>query len=192
MATRALLAEVLDEPPDQLDRALASLVHEELIKVSSLGLRLTPAGRAAADSVSLQEQIALPAGLIDEVYESFEAVNTRCKTLVSHWQVREVAGEMVPNDHADAEYDRVIIDGIHAIYRAVKPALLALSGAQPRIHAYPRRFERALEQIGAGDLRYLAAPMLESFHTVWFELHEELIRLSGRTRADEAAAGRAD
>jgi len=28
-------------------------------------------------------------------------------------------------------------------------------------------------------------------HTLWFELHEELIHLTGRTRAGEAAAGRA-
>ncbi|TVQ44894.1 MAG: hypothetical protein EA371_12805 [Gammaproteobacteria bacterium] len=192
MASRTLLAEVLDELPDQLDEGLTRLVHAELVKESKLGLRLTPAGKDAADSVFWEQQTTLPPGLIDEVYASFEAVNTRCKTLVSQWQVREVDGETVPNDHSDAEYDQAIIDGIHAIYRAVKPALVGLAEALPRISAYPRRFERALEQIGAGDLRYLAAPMLESFHTVWFELHEELIRLSGRTRADEAAAGRAD
>jgi hypothetical protein len=34
--------------------------------------------------------------------------------------------------------------------------------------------------------------MIDSFHTVWFELHEDLIGLLGRTRAEEAAAGRAD
>ncbi len=34
--------------------------------------------------------------------------------------------------------------------------------------------------------------MIDSYHTVWFELHEELIALSGLTREDEAAAGRAD
>ncbi len=33
--------------------------------------------------------------------------------------------------------------------------------------------------------------MVDSYHTLWFELHEELIQALGRTRADEAAAGRA-
>ena len=37
----------------------------------------------------------------------------------------------------------------------------------------------------------MAHPLRDSYHTVWFELHEELIRLSGRNRASEAAAGRA-
>jgi pyruvate,orthophosphate dikinase len=34
----------------------------------------------------------------------------------------------------------------------------------------------------------LAAPLKDSYHTVWFELHEELIILSGRSRADVEAA----
>jgi pyruvate,orthophosphate dikinase len=33
--------------------------------------------------------------------------------------------------------------------------------------------------------------MIDSYHTVWFELHEDLIGLAGLSRADEAAAGRA-
>jgi pyruvate,orthophosphate dikinase len=36
----------------------------------------------------------------------------------------------------------------------------------------------------------LSAPLKDSYHTVWFEMHEELILLCGRNRADEAAAGR--
>ena len=49
----------------------------------------------------------------------------------------------------------------------------------------------ALGKIRAGDLRYVAAPDLESYHSVWFELHQDLIGLLGTTRAREAAAGRA-
>jgi hypothetical protein len=40
--------------------------------------------------------------------------------------------------------------------------------------------------------RYVAAPLIDSYHTVWFEFHEELLQATGRTRAKEAAAGRAD
>ena len=39
--------------------------------------------------------------------------------------------------------------------------------------------------------RYVASPRVDSYHSVWFELHEDLILLAGRTRADEVAAGRA-
>ena len=43
----------------------------------------------------------------------------------------------------------------------------------------------------AGDQRYVASPRVDSYHGVWFELHEDLIALAGRRRADEVAAGRA-
>ena len=42
-----------------------------------------------------------------------------------------------------------------------------------------------------GDGRYVASPRVDSYHGVWFELHEDLIQLAGRTREEEAAAGRA-
>jgi pyruvate,orthophosphate dikinase len=37
----------------------------------------------------------------------------------------------------------------------------------------------------------MAAPLIDSYHTVWFELHEDLIFLANTTRAEEAAQGRA-
>jgi hypothetical protein len=37
----------------------------------------------------------------------------------------------------------------------------------------------------------VASPRVDSYHSVWFELHEDLIRLAGRTRSAETAAGRA-
>ena len=43
----------------------------------------------------------------------------------------------------------------------------------------------------AGDGKYVASPRVDSYHSIWFELHEDLILLAGRNRADEVAAGRA-
>jgi hypothetical protein len=45
---------------------------------------------------------------------------------------------------------------------------------------------RALELIDAGELRFVAQPLVDSYHTVWFELHEGLLRLAGRGRGDLA------
>ena len=74
---------------------------------------------------------------------------------------------------------------------SVRSRLAVITGeTAPRLGSYARRFHAALEALQAGDPRYLASPMVESYHTLWFELHEELIQLLGRTRAEEAAAGR--
>jgi hypothetical protein len=36
---------------------------------------------------------------------------------------------------------------------------------------------------------WLARPLIDSYHTVWFELHEELILATGRTRGTDDAQG---
>ena len=60
-----------------------------------------------------------------------------------------------------------------------------------RLDGYRRRLERAMSAVAGGDQRFIASPRVDSYHSAWFELHEELILLAGRTRADEVAAGRA-
>jgi pyruvate,orthophosphate dikinase len=60
----------------------------------------------------------------------------------------------------------------------------------PRFGIYRPRLSRALERVRAGDTSFMARPVIDSYHTVWFELHEDLIAITGRTRAAEAAAGR--
>jgi pyruvate,orthophosphate dikinase len=60
-----------------------------------------------------------------------------------------------------------------------------------RYARYLARLDRAARLAADGDPRYVASPRVDSYHSVWFELHEDLILLSGRTRAEEVAAGRA-
>jgi pyruvate,orthophosphate dikinase len=42
-----------------------------------------------------------------------------------------------------------------------------------------------------GNAAYVARPIIDSYHPVWFELHEDLIALAGLSRLEEAEAGRA-
>jgi hypothetical protein len=37
--------------------------------------------------------------------------------------------------------------------------------------------------VQAGDAAYFAAPMIASYHTVWFELHEDLLATLGIARS---------
>ena len=67
----------------------------------------------------------------------------------------------------------------------------AARGGLPGLAGYRVRLGRAAEAAKAGDGRFVASPRVDSYHGIWFELHEDLIQLAGRTRADEVAAGRA-
>jgi len=111
------------------------------------------------------------------------------KQIVTDWQMRPVGGQLVINDHRDRRHDEMVVDRLRRADATASAALVPLTTALPRFEVYPRRLRRAVELVGGGDQSMVAAPVKDSYHTVWFELHEELIILSGRTRADEEAAG---
>jgi hypothetical protein len=49
----------------------------------------------------------------------------------------------------------------------------------------------ALDRVRAGETAWLTRPLIDSYHTVWFELHEELILAVGLTREEAARSGNA-
>ncbi len=95
------------------------------------------------------------------------------------------------NDHADAGYDAAVLDRLAGLATDADGWLGSVEAKAPRYGAYRRRLADAAARAAAGDHRYVASPRVDSYHGVWFELHEDLILLGGRTRADEVAAGRA-
>ena len=68
---------------------------------------------------------------------------------------------------------------------------LAARSRAPAAGALRRAARPAAEAAAAGNGKFVASPRVDSYHGAWFELHEDLILLAGRTRADEVAAGRA-
>jgi pyruvate,orthophosphate dikinase len=112
------------------------------------------------------------------------------KDTVTAWQLRDAEAQVV-NDHSDAEYDKQVLDRLAALHTDATGWLTPLESGSPRLAGYRLRLDRALEQATGGDGRFVASPRVDSYHGIWFELHEDLIRLAGRTREDEVAAGRA-
>ncbi len=105
------------------------------------------------------------------------------------WQMRD---PQTPNDHTDAEYDEGVLErlaAIHADASGVARADRADDRSFPRLRR--RGSDRAFEAAKGGDGRFVASPRVDSYHGIWFELHEDLIQLAGRTREEESAAGRA-
>jgi len=124
--------------------------------------------------------------------DGFVRHDAQVKEAVTAWQLRPIGGQQVINDHADADYDTQVLASLRAIHHQVLEELTAFGGAVARGPAsYLARLDRAMREAVAGDHRFVASPRVDSYHTVWFELHEYLIRLAGRARADEVAAGRA-
>ena len=165
----------------------ASLIAAGLVAEGKLGLKLTDAGKAAATDAWASERAAADAGTLEQVYAAFDPVNAGFKTLVGRWQLRDGA----PNDHSDAAYDAAVLAELAAVDAAIGPLIAGAAAQVPRLVCYADGLAAARARVEAGEARWFAAPIIDSYHTLWFELHEELIQLTGRSRAAEAAAGRA-
>jgi pyruvate,orthophosphate dikinase len=179
-ATHEALGAAVEADPTA---AIAKLEAVGLVESTKLGYRATDLGRSRADELYAYER-EQAGGVIDDVYESFVPINDDIKQIVTDWQMRQVGGELTVNDHSDRRHDERVIARLRRTHAKVSTALAPLSDALNRFDLYPRRLRRALALIGEGDHSMLAAPLKDSYHTVWFELHEELIILSGRNRAD--------
>jgi pyruvate,orthophosphate dikinase len=168
--------------------ALADLAAREIV-TGGPQYRITKDGKEALAGLVAKEREGVDQNALSATYHDFDAVNTALKAAITAWQIRE---DGTPNDHTDPDYDGKVIDKIHRVHRRFGPVLDRTIEIVPRLAQYRVRFDGALDKIDEGDAAYVARPILDSYHTVWFEYHEELIGLLGLSRAEEAAAGRAE
>jgi pyruvate,orthophosphate dikinase len=180
------VAVALAASPDAVDEVLKSLPPPWIGKAPR-GLHVTPEGRAWLSGQLKAERDGVDRGAADRLYQDFMALDKSFKQLVTDWQIRLVDGNRVANDHADTAYDSAIrarIADFHQATLALLPRALTLL---PRLKPFATRLARAASAIAAGDGSMIASPLKDSYHTIWFELHEELIHLAGRDRAIEEA-----
>ena len=173
---------------DEVTRHLQALLGSGYCQETAGRYRLTPSGREQLDRLLQAERQSLDTAVLAAQYENFVPLNNDYKQLIHAWQIRQ--GK--PNDHTDVYYDSTVIERIYALHKRFMPLLDVLVVKAPRLAPYPGRFSAALDKVRGGDTSWLTKPMIDSHHTVWFELHEDLIGLAGHTRQAEAEAGRAD
>jgi len=190
-ATSANLADALLSSPERVQPLLDQLVVDGLAASVAGAYRLTEAGtaRAAGFVAADRERWGVEAAIA--ALDAFLALDARMKETVTAWQLRTSEGEPVVNDHSDAGYDRAVLERLAALHADAAAWLEPLASACPRLGGYRPRLARALERALAGDPKFVASPRVDSYHGIWFELHEDLIQLAGRTRAQEVEAGRA-
>jgi hypothetical protein len=121
---------------------------------------------------------------VAEANAAFETLNVALKQLMTDWQLITVAGQKIANDHSDAAHDARIIDRLGALHGKAEPVLARLEAAIPAVGFYRGALLEALERAEDGDIAWVSDAGLESYHTLWFELHEELIRALGGRRTD--------
>jgi pyruvate, orthophosphate dikinase len=179
---------VLGAEVESIRRAFEQYRAKGWLESTVRGWRLTPAGRQAASTMVAQERTALDAATLTALYEEFCKANAELKATMTAWQLR---ADGTPNDHGDKAYDQTVIARLSLLHARTQSIIERIARAAPRLAHYRRRLAHALEKARQGEAAYVARPIIDSYHTVWFELHEDLMAINGLTRAAEAQAGRA-
>ena len=146
-------------------------------------LRLSPEGRGRLEVLLADERSHVDTAAVLAAYGEFRSVNAEFKALVTDWQLKD--GQ--PNTHEDTGYDAAVLARLDDIHRRATPTIAAVATQLPRLSRYSVKLQTALDNIHAGETMWLARPLIDSYHTVWFELHEELILATGRTRETDDA-----
>jgi pyruvate, orthophosphate dikinase len=182
------IADAVRARADDVCPVVEALVSEGVVESSAGAYKLTESGRSRADELLARERDAWGIDNATAALDAFLDIDHRVKDVVTDWQMRDA---QTVNDHADADYDAAVLDLLVAVHADAMAWLGPLEAKVPRLADYGFRLGRAIEGAQGGDGRFVASPRVDSYHGIWFELHEDLIQLAGRTRDEESAAGRA-
>lgn len=107
---------------------------------------------------------------LEAIYERFDKENSIFKRIVSEWQAERD--------------DQKALEGLEGVHIRISEIFQELSRLIPRYEIYPSRFNKALKNFKDGKTEYLAKYSVDSYHTIWFELHEDLLNLLGKEREE--------
>jgi hypothetical protein len=178
-ATTDELAAALDMAPQEVEARLRTLQADGLAIERATGRRpgwmISPAGRDAHAVQASQHVTAEVRAEILQHYKRFLKVNDPVKEVCTIWQTT-----------SDEERRLDLLAELHALHEQASPVVASTGEAIPRFGRYGERLAAALER-AARDPRYVVSPLVDSYHTVWFECHEDFLVTLGRNRHDEGS-----
>jgi hypothetical protein len=186
LATAEQLADVTGQPAADVAANLEKAVADGSVMAARGSNMITPAGRELLDGVYPQAFAGLRADPgVTAAIEAFETgVNKQVLKLTTDWQTVEVDGQRVPNDHGDGDYDAGVIDKLGRVIDRTAAVLHPIADADPLVDRFLERIGTALTRAEGGDTAYVSGVRVDSVHTVWFQMHEHLLRLTGRERPE--------
>ncbi|MEW1615605.1 MULTISPECIES: transcriptional regulator [unclassified Streptomyces] len=169
-----------DVESELIDLAVAGLVTHASGDFGGWGL--SEEGRAA-DAERIAEELAAAGARerVTAVFDQFLVLNPELLDLCTAWQTRTADGTMTMNDHSDRAYDAKVLDRFTEFHQRAEPLCAELSGVLLRFRRYPVRLADALTRARTGSLEYVT-DSTSSYHTVWFQLHEDLLATLGLPR----------
>lgn len=148
------------------------------------GWTLTDTGRAEGERRLAEELDATGAEPeVRAAHDTFAALNARFLSTLTRWQIRPQPWDrLAANDHDDPVWDGRVLDELASYRLRLAPLCARLAAALDRFAGYDDRFGAALDRAEAGSFSWVDGVGVESCHTVWIQLHEDLLATLGLER----------
>lgn len=174
-----MVAERAMAPVPDVEAILGRLERQGLVEfmdfAGSGGWTLTEPG-CDRDAALHAEEMAEPGvrRVVDEVATAFERINPRMVRAVTDWQLATAAERNTVRAHTIAELDD--------LYMHLDDLIFPVVAVAPRYSRCPRQFGAAVTRAREGHDDAIAGVGTLSCHTVWAELHQDLVSGLGRER----------
>jgi hypothetical protein len=148
------------------------------------GWALTGTGRAENERrLAAELERTATRSTVVAAHDVFVALNARFLAAVTNWQIRpKEADSLAANDHTDSRWDERVVDDLRNLGSGLGPMCEQLTAALPRFAGYAERYSMAVDRVDRGERAWVAQPKIDSCHTVWMELHEDLLATLGLER----------
>lgn len=160
-----------DAESELIDLAVAGLVTFE--RGGFGGWSMTAAGKAAdADRISAELDAAGARPAVIAAYQRFLELNPEVLDICTAWQTI---------DRADPTREARVLARLVDVDERAEDVLAGLTAAVSRFGRYRVRLATALARVRAGEPEFVVYD-LDAYHTVWFQLHEDLLATLGIPR----------
>lgn len=160
---------------------VTTLMEAGLVVRAPRGVRVTSEGRQA-HAVWARVTSGETEAVVERAYKRFLVLNPELLRLCTEWQVRPNGAT---NDHTNPEYDWALFDRLSSVDDRVGPLVAGVARAVDRFGSYRKRLREARQNIENGAPDWFTSPRIDSYHTVWMQLHEDLLLALGKERASE-------
>jgi hypothetical protein len=156
------------------------LIEIDLVVRRGAMVTLSPSGRDLHSDWARYADDSAARAAAQALFDGFDELNQELLVVCSAWQVMPGG---VPNDHRDAAYDWNVISRLERLHERSAPRIRRLARDASRFAVYDPRLRDALRRVvdeGAAD--WFTSPRVDSYHTVWNQLHEDLLLALGIPR----------
>ncbi|SCW34380.1 PEP-utilising enzyme, mobile domain [Sphingobium faniae] len=166
---------IIGVPTEILPGHVDALASRDLLATEGL-IMLTERGTQAVEAQYAREREAF-AGLEDQVINDFRPLDLELKRIARSWQDYEAADDWDGKLTEILAMAKLRTDTLTFVGRYIDRL--------PRLEEYELRLTAALRYVEAGETDYVVSVKADSLHTIWFQFHEDLLRLLQRERDAE-------